>query len=104
MESDPYYKKCARQEVFHDHECHGRITYEHAMIFAGRQVQEKWAIIPLCEYAHFSILDKEKSRCIALNRATDDDLRRYFKSNWIQEQSYLNQKFGLSTGSPHAST
>src|SRR5258708_1149788 len=34
------------------HVCDGRITMEHAIYFAGKQLQEKWAIIPLCASGH----------------------------------------------------
>jgi hypothetical protein len=46
---DDYYKKCARHS---EDNCKGRVTFEHAWIYASRQIQEKWAIIPLCEYHH----------------------------------------------------
>jgi hypothetical protein len=42
---DPYCRTCARANI----DCAGRITWEHAILYAGRQVQECWAIIPLCD-------------------------------------------------------
>ena len=78
MLADTYYKKCAREK---EGNCAGRITFEHAIIYAGRQLNEKWAIIPLCEYHHAvnqyqdtGDLDKQKNICIALMRATDEEL------------------------------
>jgi len=78
MLADPYYKKCARHL---DGYCSGKITLEHTIIFGSRQLNEKWAIIPLCEYHHacnFHLdgpgLDKDKNIMIALNRATDSEL------------------------------
>lgn len=77
--NDPYYKICCRKV---DGGCSGRITFEHAVIFKGKQLNKLWSIIPLCE-AHHSIgnfigangmLDKEINLHIALQRATEADL------------------------------
>lgn len=91
MASDPYYKRCARK----DGECDGRITWEHCFIYGGRQIQEVWAIIPLCVYHHLGAgLVKELNWWIALNRADADDLRtRYPKKDWQQLYSYLESKY-----------
>ena len=79
MSSDPYYKTCARS----DHECSGRITWEHAFIYAGRQVNEVWAIIPLCWYHHLGAgLDKRINERISIARATDEDLAKYPRRKW----------------------
>lgn len=108
---NPYYKVCARK----DSDCDGRITWEHAIIFAGRQVNEMWAIIPLCTY-HHSVdlhqdgpgLNKEINVWIALNRATDDQLREVSKViQYIRERNRLNSIYGTPTpfiptlGYPH---
>lgn len=99
MAADPFYKICARRC---DGGCSGRITWEHAIIYAGRQLNEKWAIIPLCEY-HHSIdsyqdggdLQKEKNVWIALNRANDDELRAVSKAvNYLVLRERLNEKYG----------
>lgn len=93
MANDPYYKKCARFGL----SCAGRITWEHAWIYAGKQIQEKWAIIPLCEYHHDvgsyqdkGNLNKKENQRISLLRATNDDLMKYPKKNWDQEKIWLN--------------
>src|SRR4051794_40097094 len=77
MAKDPYYKRCARQDMFHDHECEVRpydsqlIEWEHAFVVAGKRLQERWAIIPICWATHSGPqLDKEKNEYIALCRAT----------------------------------
>ncbi len=84
MAADPYYKKCARHI---DGGCAGRVTWEHSVIFAGRQLNEKWAIIPMCErhhgvgtYQDGGILDKQRNLHIALNRATDEELEAISKA------------------------
>ena len=86
MLSDPYYLVCARRNL----DCNGRITFEHAFTYAQRQINEKWAIIPLCWNHHLgNKLDKNKNRLIALKRATKQDLLKYQKVNWEQELKRL---------------
>ncbi len=78
--ADPYYKTCCRK----DKNCNGRITWEHALIYAGRQINEKWAIIPLCVYHHLGGgLDKRLNERIAVSRATMGDLAKYSKRDWL---------------------
>lgn len=76
---DDYYRRCARQDQF----CEGRITWEHCFVYAGKQVNEKWAIIPLCWHHHLGKgLDKAVNRAIAIARATAEDLAKYPKKDW----------------------
>lgn len=100
METNPYYKICARR-VTDGSNCAGRITWEHAMIYAGKQVNEEWAIIPLCErhhgvnnYQDGGVLDKQMNQYIALSRATEEELDRYPKSNWKHQLKYLKTLYG----------
>lgn len=88
MASDSYYSRCAR----FDADCRGRITWEHALIYAGRQVNEKFAIIPLCVYHHLGAgLVKKENQRIALERATDDDLKKYPRLRQLKE--YLTSSY-----------
>jgi len=41
-----------------------------------------------------TLLEEYKNVWLALNRITDEELKQYRKSDWIQKQKYLNQKFG----------
>lgn len=98
MLADPYYRRCARENS----ECAGRITWEHAFIHAGKQIQELWAIIPLCafhhavdEYQDGGDLCKEINQFLALSRATAEDLAKYPKTNWGQMFSYLSSKYAV---------
>lgn len=81
--------------------CGGRITWEHTLIHAGRQIDEVWAIIKLCEY-HHSVntyqdrgdLNKELNVYHALIRATDDELRKYSKAiDYIAMRKRLKEKY-----------
>lgn len=97
---DDYYKKCARAD---ERTCKGRITFEHSHIYAGKQIQEKWAIIPLCAYHHKvdqfqdnGDLQKELNQLIALNRATDEELERISKAiDYKARKKYFNEKYGI---------
>ena len=91
---------CAREK---DGGCAGRITWEHTLIYAGKQIDEVWAIIHLCEYHHAvnnyqdrGELNKERNVWIALNRATDKDLEKYSKSiDYKRMKVNLNNKYGI---------
>lgn len=86
MSSDPYYKRCARANL----DCEGRITWEHSYIYASCQINEVWAIIPLCWRHHLGdLLDKKENQRIALRRATPEDLAKYPKKDWEYEKKYL---------------
>lgn len=88
MAADPFYKVCARAK---DGGCQGRITWEHAFIYAGRQVNERWAIIPLCWHHHLGEgLDKNVNKRISLARATDEDLAKYPRAPWAQIKKSLS--------------
>jgi hypothetical protein len=79
LEADPYYKKCARENA----DCWGRITWEHAFTYSGKQIQEHWAIIPLCWFHHLGAgLDKPKNQLIAFSRATVEELSKYPRIEW----------------------
>lgn len=94
MERDPFYKRCA---ITGKPAGMVRIEWHHNLIFAGRQVNEKWCIIPLSKEIHDSIVQhKDRVDWIMLNRATDDDLRRYSKAvDLISKRDALNKQFGI---------
>jgi len=85
--ADPYYQKCARAK---DGGCDHIITWEHAFTYAGRQINERWAIIPLCSWHHFDAgLKKAKNQLIALSRATPEDLAKYPRVDWNRVRTRL---------------
>lgn len=100
--ADTFYCRCARAGLG-GHECDGRITWEHTLIYGGKQIQKKWAIIPLCAKAHSvdhwqdgGDLDKEINEWIAISRASDLELMEVSKGiNYIHRRYYLNQKYGV---------
>lgn len=96
--SDEFYDTCCRAD---EGDCQGGITWEHALIYASRQMDEVFAILPVCEYHHAvgiyqdtGKLDKKKHEWIAISRMTDEDMLKYYKRNWKQELSALNAIYG----------
>lgn len=102
MALDPFYKKCSL-EGRQGHECGGKITWEHTLIYAGKKLQDPWAIIPLCERGHAvnnyqdaGTMKKELNVWVSLNRATDDELRAISKAvDYIRERNRLNKIYGV---------
>lgn len=85
LSKDPYYTQCARRGF----DCRGRITWEHCWLYGGKQIQERWAIIPLCVHHHLGRgLDKKINRLISIKRAAKEDLDKYPKRDW---SVYLEQ-------------
>lgn len=96
--ADPYYKRCAREQ---DGGCAGRITLEHAILYAGIQLQDLFSIIPLCEYHHavgeyqdIGDLDKLKNEWIAIGRMTKRDMKKYPKGSWELRRKWGDRVFG----------
>lgn len=93
--SDPFMYRCIyeRQDA-PNNRCRGRITYEHAFIYSGRQINEAWAIVPCCE-AHNSgeAMVKSFNQYVALTRASKADLAKYPKADFAQMKRYLLKKY-----------
>ena len=86
IDADPYFKVCARLGP----DCEGRITIEHAWIYASHQINELWAFVPLCWHHHLGPgLDKEKNQRLSLMRATNEELAKYPRKDWTQIKRYL---------------
>ena len=105
LADDPYYRDCARQEALHDHECQRDplrpwqvVEWEHALIYAGKQVQERFAIVPLCWWAHRGPgQNKDIAVWIALNRATQDELLELSRKggrDYFLYRAFLNKRYG----------
>lgn len=101
LAADPVYSTCM---LFGQdgHVCEGSITWEHAIRYAGKSYQKKWAIVPICEKGHAvnkfqdaGTMSKEINQWVALNRATDAELREISKAeNYFQTKKYLNSLYG----------
>lgn len=98
LSADPDYRPgfC----LFHNR-LHGPRTkteWHHAFIFKGQQVNERWAIMQICEKIHkiaYRKQVKERMDWIIFNRATDQELKKYSKAkNLVAERERLNKKYG----------
>lgn len=101
--SHPLSGLCLRRLALKDHECQGRITWEHAIYHKGARVNEVWAIVELCAWAH-SVdqfqdgggMDKRINEWLALSRITDwaEVMRKYPRQEWQQRLRWLTSLFG----------
>lgn len=103
MANDVYYCQCARYDALHDHECMADpmtgklIEWEHALTYRGSKLNEIFAIVPICWWAHRGPgMVKEINEWLALNRISDEELEaKYQRTNWVQKKRYLNSKYGI---------
>lgn len=93
MAADPFYKRCSLSALGDG--CHPKIEWHHNLIYGGKQVQEKWCILPLCKYHHDTLNSRTKELLthLMVTRATDDELKRYSKViNYLALKQKLNEK------------
>lgn len=73
--------------------CEGRIEWDHVWIYAGRQINEEWAIVGVCNRHHRAkegnILLKGSIQRASLRLATEGDLAQYPRTNWHQIKKSL---------------
>lgn len=85
---DPFMKHCIYPN------CIGYPEWEHAWIYRGKQINEPWAIVPVCMFHHRGIgLDKDFNRYHSIVRASEEDFKKYPRTDWQQLKKYLLQKF-----------
>lgn len=89
MADDPFMKKCVITGTKNN------VSWEHCWLYKGKQIQEKWAIVPLRLDLNVNMKGdiKEYCRYISLTRATEEDLAKYPRRNWEQLKSYLIKKY-----------
>lgn len=94
MANDPFYKKCCISGSTSE-----KIEWHHNLIYAGKQVQEKWCILPLAKSIHDKIeIYKDQVDWLMLNRATDNELARYSKVIDLKaKRERLNKIYGNSS-------
>lgn len=93
MHEDPMYHRCIVTGMAHE-----KIDWHHNLIYAGRQVNERWCILPLLHSIHEIEKRphiKEILDWIMLNRATDEELQRYDRANLLAKREKLNNKRGI---------
>lgn len=96
MDSNPFYHMCCVTGQTRERD-HVKIEWHHNFTWRGKQLQEEWCILPICAEIHAKAGTREmKDRLdwIMLNRASDEILERYSKSeDLIRKRNYLNDKF-----------
>jgi len=73
-----------------------QVELDHVWKYAGKQINEHWAIIALC-YDHHrgGSLNRPLTQWLSLGRATEADLMRYPKTDWKRLQSHLTALYGM---------
>ena len=96
---DPFYRFCIH-ERYRGIPAKGRITIEHAWIYAGRQINDLWALVPCSEEKNVGVSgdDKKFNQYVALLRAKElgvwDELKNnYPRRDWDQEFERLKSIF-----------
>lgn len=106
IDADPEYQICMLSGY---HTCEGRPTNEHALYYANKKIQQKFAIVKVCAAGHgvdqFQDSDKELPKdmrvWVALNRATNEELRSISKVvDYPHEKDRLNLKYGVYVPPP----
>jgi len=73
--------------------CEGGIEWHHCFLYAGKQINEKWAILGACQrhhkLAHGNKEVKNAFRRESLKRAAPEDLEKYPRESWEQLKKYL---------------
>ena len=92
--SDPFMKKCVYTGETKN------ISWEHCWIYAGKQVNEAWAIVPLRRDLNVNMRADVKEYCqwVSINRAIEEDFKKYPKKDWQQLKRYLNDKYKTPIG------
>ena len=87
---DPSMRRC----ILDDEDCIGRVQFHHVWTYAGKQIQERFAIVPLCAMHHENEVHfRDQIRALSLARATEAELARYPKVDWFQLiERYLLQE------------
>lgn len=94
MSNDIYYKQCCLSSLGN---CSNEIQWHHNLIFGGKQVNEKFCILPVCKYHHDIANNRyirERLDHIMLQRATDEQLKPFCKAiNWIERKKTLAKMY-----------
>lgn len=87
---DPDMQECKR---WREQTCKGRITWEHCWLWQNKQIQETFAIIPLCWKHHLININKELNQYYSIKKATQEDFDKYPRIDWKQKKIYLLNKY-----------
>jgi len=89
ISEDNFYRTCCVADEI----CFGKIEIHHNMIYAGKQVDDLFALLPVCLYHH----EREKCREIGdkldkvmISRMTIEDEKKFDRINWLVKKQYLD--------------
>ena len=94
LEQDPFMKKCCLTG-----RTDGKIDFHHAMCWQGKNINEKFAILPVHNDIHqyhqgITKEVKEKLNWVMVNRMSEYELNYYSKAvNYNQVKLELNKKY-----------
>ena len=95
LAADPFYERCCITGAY---KRHTRIEWHHNFIFAGRQVNEEWCVLPVAKEVHDQMHDpriREECDWIMLNRADGATLQLYSKAvDLTKRRDMLNRMYG----------
>ena len=81
IEENPWYRTCARTDDLKN--CRGRITIDHAVMYAGHRIDDTFGLVPVCEYHHLGDgFNRRKNTDIAMSRATEREREKYPRLKW----------------------
>lgn len=91
MSADSFYKECCLK----NYQCAGKVEWHHVLIFAGKQLQKKFAIVPACKDFHHKFANRKDIRDqflkVVLNRATNIELKEISKAtDYLRLRKTLN--------------
>jgi len=110
LSEDDNYRLCIRGKLGFTSECEGRIEWHHIFTYAGRQIQEKWAIISLCQFHHSSVKEQKSRKIVewvALNRLFHLPEKEFLEmevkykkafQEWKRKLIFLNKLYGRYHG------
>lgn len=98
LEADPFMRKCVWTGKTVN------VSWEHCWKYGGKQINERWAIVPLDRDLNVNMRQEIKEYCrwLSLMRATPAELAKYPKVDWRQEKAYLDNKFLRNYGRKRA--
>lgn len=96
LSNDIFYTKCCLSYLG---DCSGRVEFHHNLIFASRQQNYKWCILPVCHYHHSIEKRKdigEQLDWIMLSRASVYDIMPFCKAiDYVALKDKLTIKYGI---------
>lgn len=93
---DPFYQRCCITGELGKRG--DRIEWHHNLIYAGRQHQAKFSILPVKKSVHSKVSNqsiKQKLDWVMLNRASDEEILSISKAkDYFLYRDFLNKRFG----------